>query len=398
MEKQTKLTYIDLFAGCGGLSLGLYNSGHWHGLFAIEKNADAFSTLRHNLIDQNEHFSWPKWLRKQNHNIDTLLKNHRDNLIALRGKVDLVAGGPPCQGFSLAGRRKEKDQRNNLAHSYLEFIELVQPNAILFENVKGFGIGFKTGDSRGVPYSKVVLDRLHELGYKDAMPQVLDFSEFGVPQQRKRFIIVATRNGTAPKFFEQIKSTATGFLEQKNLAEKTSLKAAISDIQRKHGEVESPDSKNFMAGVYSNRAITPYQKLMRTKKTTTPDSHRFAKHTTAVQEKFAAIIENRLTSREVQEQFNTKKSSTKLLREDEPTPTLTTLPDDYVHYCEPRILTVREYARIQSFPDWYEFKGKYTTGGPRRKIEVPRYSQIGNAIPPLFGELAGLVLGEIFDA
>jgi len=399
MEKQVKLTYIDLFAGCGGLSLGLYNSGHWHGLFAIEKNADAFKTLRHNLIDNNNHFSWPSWLgRPKAHDIDELLSDHATNLIALRGKVDLVAGGPPCQGFSLAGRRAEKDQRNNLAHSYLKFIELVQPNAILFENVKGFGIGFKTGDSRGVPFSKVVLDKLHELGYEDATHKILDFSEFGVPQQRKRFIIVATRNGTASKFFEQIQAAAPKFLKQRKLAAKTPLKAAISDIQRKHGEVESPDSNNFMAGVYSNRALTSYQTLMRTRKPARPDSHRFAKHTPAVQEKFAAIIKDRLTSREVREQFNTKKSSTKLLRADEPTPTLTTLPDDYVHYCEPRILTVREYARIQSFPDWYEFKGKYTTGGPRRKIEVPRYSQIGNAIPPLFGELAGVVLGEIIDA
>ena len=80
-----------------------------------------------------------------------------------------------------------------------------------------------------------------------------------------------------------------------------------------------------------------------------------------------------------------------------PSPTLTTLPDDYVHYCEPRILTVREYARIQSFPDWFEFKNKYTTGGKNRTKEVPRYSQIGNAIPPLFGEQAGLTLKRIIS-
>ena len=71
------------------------------------------------------------------------------------------------------------------------------------------------------------------------------------------------------------------------------------------------------------------------------------------------------------------------------------MPDDYIHYCEPRILTVREYARIQSFPDWYKFRGKYTTGGKVRTQEVPRYSQIGNAIPPLFGEQAGGVLKEL---
>ena len=83
------------------------------------------------------------------------------------------------------------------------------------------------------------------------------------------------------------------------------------------------------------------------------------------------------------------------MSQDDVSPTLTTHPDDYVHYCEPRILTVREYARIQTFPDWFEFKGKYTTGGKLRKVEVPRYTQIGNAIPPLFGELAGMVIKEM---
>ena len=76
-------------------------------------------------------------------------------------------------------------------------------------------------------------------------------------------------------------------------------------------------------------------------------------------------------------------------------PTITNMPDDYLHYSEPRIMTVRECARIQSFPDWYEFKSKYTTGGQMRKKEVPRYSQVGNAIPPLFALQAGLVLKEM---
>ena len=76
-------------------------------------------------------------------------------------------------------------------------------------------------------------------------------------------------------------------------------------------------------------------------------------------------------------------------------PTITGQPDDYLHYAEPRIMTVRECARIQSFPDWYEIQKKYTTGGQMRKIEVPRYSQVGNAIPPLFAEQAGNVLKQM---
>jgi DNA (cytosine-5)-methyltransferase 1 len=78
-------------------------------------------------------------------------------------------------------------------------------------------------------------------------------------------------------------------------------------------------------------------------------------------------------------------------------PTITGQPDDFLHYAEPRIMTVRECARIQSFPDWYEIRAKYTTGGKMRKSEVPRYSQVGNAIPPLFAEQAGIVLKEMLQ-
>lgn len=109
MEKA--LNYIDIFAGCGGLSTGLFNAG-WHGLFAVEKNADAFSTLKFNLIDTVPHFVWPEWLSMEAHDINELISKNEDNLKALRGHVTLVAGGPPCQGFSMAGKRNANDQRN----------------------------------------------------------------------------------------------------------------------------------------------------------------------------------------------------------------------------------------------------------------------------------------------
>lgn len=116
-----KKNYIDIFAGCGGLSTGLLSAG-WTGLFAIEKNADAFSTLKHNLINNQEHFLWPSWLPIQECDINELLKKHADDLRALQGKVTLVAGGPPCQGFSMAGKRDKNDQRNKLVKSYIKFI------------------------------------------------------------------------------------------------------------------------------------------------------------------------------------------------------------------------------------------------------------------------------------
>lgn len=141
MTKREKHTVIDLFAGCGGLSLGLYQAG-WSGLFAIEKNPFAFETLKANLIDNKKHFNWPQWLPQTPHDINEVLKKYKVQLEGLRGKVDLVAGGPPCQGFSMAGKRVEDDIRNNLVFSYIKFIDLVRPKIILFENVKGFTYAF----------------------------------------------------------------------------------------------------------------------------------------------------------------------------------------------------------------------------------------------------------------
>ena len=134
--------YIDIFAGCGGLSTGLLKAG-WTGLFAVEKNKDAFSTLKHNLIDKNNHFLWPSWLKIKEHDINELIKDNGKELLDLQGKITLVAGGPPCQGFSMAGKRDKDDQRNKLVKSYIKFIRLVMPEAIIFENVHGFTVNFK---------------------------------------------------------------------------------------------------------------------------------------------------------------------------------------------------------------------------------------------------------------
>jgi DNA (cytosine-5)-methyltransferase 1 len=130
-----------------------------------------------------------------------------------------------------------------------------------------------------------------------------------------------------------------------------------------------------------------------------PNSHSFTKHREKTIERLRKIIfmkiDGKNLSSEIKQQLKIKKQFLVPLSANNQSPTITSNPDDLIHYCEPRFLTVREYARLQSFPDWYEFKGRYTTGGKKRKTEVPRYSQIGNAIPPLFGEQSGIILGEL---
>lgn len=401
-----KPTYIDLFAGCGGLSLGLHNAG-WKGLFAIEKNADAFKTLKHNLIDNKKHFSWCDWLPQTNLEIDQVIKNYKKQLTELQGTVDMVVGGPPCQGFSMAGRRNESDDRNKLVKSYINFIKLVKPKIIFFENVKGFTQEFKKNKEKGKQYSSYVENALKRAGYK-VKGELVNFGDFGIPQKRTRFILVGVRKDVAEKkieiaksFFQKIENDKQKFLVNKKLSVNTKLKDAISDLLKQNGTVESPDTKNFQAGVYSKSKST-YQKLLRGDiKNKVADSHRFPKHREDIIEKFSFILNNSIKNKDIdasiRKKYNIKKHTIIPLDKNDKSPTITTLPDDYIHYSEPRILTVREYARIQSFPDWYEFKGKYTTGGKRRTQEVPRYTQIGNAIPPLFGEQSGLVLKQILN-
>ena len=396
-------TYIDLFSGCGGLSLGLHNAG-WKGVFAIEKSEDAFKTLEHNLIKNKKHFDWPTWLEQKHHDINEVLENNFEDLIKLRGKIDLVAGGPPCQGFSMAGRRIENDSRNDLINSYIKFIEYVKPKLIFFENVKGFTLGFKNNDKKGKAYSTYVVEKLQSLGYS-VKGQLIDFSKYGIPQKRTRFILVGIQNDyikenpsvNKDSFFKGIENNKEAFLVNKSLDLNPTLENAISDLLQSNGVIES-ETANFYEGVYGE-ATSNYQKFVRKYKRRNGrvDSHRFAKHTDTIKTRFKIALDENLTSSSYRERFQLKKSSTKILEANKPTPTITTLPDDYIHYCEPRIMTVREYARIQSFPDTYEFKGKYTTGGKRRTQEVPRYSQIGNAIPPLFGEQAGLVLKQLIS-
>jgi DNA (cytosine-5)-methyltransferase 1 len=406
MIKKTSVSsqkkYIDLFAGCGGLSLGLHLAG-WKGLFAIEKSPLAFETLKFNLIDGKHHFDWPNWLECRPHEIDAVIKEYKDKLQALSGKIDLVAGGPPCQGFSIAGKRIEEDIRNKLVYSYIEFIKVVKPRLLLFENVKGFTYPFKKKELTVAPkpYSEIVVSELEKIGYY-IKSQIIDFSDYGVPQRRKRFILVGSLDNNASAFPEKMQKKRERFLKKKGLPQTVTVEDAISDFLQSNGEKPTPDRKGFFSGVYSE-SKSQFQASMRNgyaRVRKIPDSHSFTNHSDTTTELFTKLLaeyphRNKKIENKERKVWNIKKRGLTLLAAGEISPTLTTHPDDYIHYSEPRILTVREYARIQSFPDWYEIKKKYTTGGHLRKTEVPRYTQIGNAIPPLFGELAGLVLLEM---
>jgi len=398
MNMQEKLKYIDLFAGAGGLSLGLRNAG-FKGLFAIEKNKDAFATLKYNLIDREDHFDWPKWLPQTSHDICELIKNFKQELIALQGEVDLIVGGPPCQGFSMAGLRDYKDVRNTMVKHYLKIVEFVRPKYVLFENVHGFTMKFKE-DQKKKSYSQIVINRLKKMGYEVKTEEVL-MSDYGVPQKRIRFILVASLNNNVNDFFEQLLNNRDSFFKKKNLPMNSTIKEAIGDLLKENGTYPCPDcNQKFLSGHYGE-ALSLYQSYMREDVIEKPNSHRFAKHTQEIIDLQERMIKTIKPGKRIAPSDNLlvglKKRGVTLLNAEGLSPTVTSHPDDFVHYCEPRILTVRELARLQSFPDKYEFKGKYTTGGKLRKTDVPRYTQVGNAVPPLFAEQVGEIIGGLIN-
>ena len=405
------LKCIELFAGCGGLALGLLQSG-WHGIFAIEKDPMAFETLSQNMLRESSQYrgfaSWPDWLPKTNHDIKSLLSNKlfRKMLSDLRGSVDLVAGGPPCQGFSVGGRRDGADERNSLVFSMLDIVELVEPKIVFIENVEGIGKKFvaRPGASSTSVADEVVV-QLDLLGYTSTY-HLLDARKFGVPQARFRMGIVGVKacrlssESLRESFIKLLDDCA--LLVRKAwglpLGKEITAKEALHDLTGAD-RVICPDSHKFESTVYTP-ATSEYAKAMRknSKDGETPNSHRFSKHGERILELYNLAHDTQPPGR-LSKSFlvanGTQKDKKVLIDPNAPVSTITTHPDEFIHYEDSRNITVREMARLQSFPDDFHFFGRYTINGERRKIDVARCSQVGNAVPPLMGQGIGLVLKEL---
>jgi DNA (cytosine-5)-methyltransferase 1 len=327
----------------------------------------------------------------------------------------MLAGGPPCQGFSAAGRRDPHDPRNALVSDYLRLVKSLRPNMVLIENVRGITIDFidRRSKLQRINYSEQIRETLSKDYW--VFSRVIDTSRFGVPQERRRFFIIGLRRmmwPTAPDNpFDILESLRPSFLRAKGLTSHTPSRSALSDLEiSKNGLLPSVDSEGFDQIGYI-KPDTRYQKLMHAGFNSAPSDLRLARHRPDIQKRFAKIIEicrtqgrlNISIDTHLRDQFSLKKQALRVLDPDRPAPTITSMPDDLLHYIEPRTLTVRENARLQSFPDWFAFRGKYTTGGDRRRREVPRFTQVANAVPPLLAEalghaLKGLARTQIADA
>ncbi|MBN2561540.1 MAG: DNA cytosine methyltransferase [Phycisphaerae bacterium] len=415
-ETAARGQFVDLFAGCGGLSLGLMSAG-WKGLFAVEQDALAFETLKYNLVEDQPNcpfqYEWPNWLEKTPIEISRFIKQHRKDLATLKGQVDLLAGGPPCQGFSLAGRRKSNDPRNELFRHYVALVKILQPPFLLLENVRGISVAFrrpakgKTRNGRPAkPFSERIKGSLEKAGY-GVFTELVRGMDVGVPQFRPRYIMLAIRCDllkNRPGFdpFECFDERRIEFLKSKDLPtdRPVTVRQAISDLETAgKAIIECVDSPGFQQIQYGYPR-SKYQRLLNgTLNGVAPNSLRLARHGPDTTKRFQRILATCRKGVQLspadRKKFGLKKHCVVPLHPRRPSHTLTTLPDDFLHYSEPRILTVREYARLQSFPDWYDFKGKYTTGGDRRLRECPRYTQAGNAVPPFLAEIVGLLIADL---
>lgn len=403
------LVSIDLFSGSGGLSLGLHSVG-WEGLFAIEKDPMAFDTLENNFLRKGSPFhsfeNWPSWLEKKPHDIIEVLND--DVMVArlkkLRGKIDLVAGGPPCQGFSVGGaRRGQDDPRNDLPYRFVDFVSITQPQMILLENVEGFDKPF-THQGHKVSYAEVIRKEFEELGYT-VVKTTLHAIDYGVPQTRRRVVLFGIRGQWN---IEQLERTFRLLLKEYAQDFRTSVLPgttfpvgaydAIADLNG-HNFVASPDAPRFQTSKYLS-AKSEYAKLMRafTTNWVLPDSHRYGVHTERVLRLIKKAQQTQPSgrlSRKFLQSMGTESRKKFLLDRNLPVSTLTSHPDEFLHYEDPRIITLREAARLQGFPDAFTFHGRYTLNGERRGLDVSRCAQIGNAIPPLMGRALGQAMERI---
>jgi DNA (cytosine-5)-methyltransferase 1 len=439
---------IDLFAGCGGLSLGFENAG-FTPVFVSELDRDAIATYllnRHHRLGGQRFTENPELRCNDAHDLDgKRLEKLAADLKAIAevgfrmdararpstgagSTLDVIAGGPPCQGYSGAGIRRsysvdrKEIPSNHLYQRMASVIRQLRPRVFLFENVRGLLNARWTREDGDLIFPHVRNEFRAIPGYEVRWSLVFA-KDYGVPQNRPRVLLVGIRkdilaasSSLAPDADPE-DAVACGFLPRGEPGEYPDLQDLLGDLVDRDvaGVLRcgSFPKGPFETTAYPLPALEPVQYLLRlgtngSKKTDGPlTEQRYSKHKREVVDKFDHMLRS---GGEIPEKYRTKKFSQRLLKprwgNSEPNITATSLPDDYVHFSQPRILTVREWARLQFFPDWYRFAGKRTTGGLRRAgnpreglfdREVPKYTQIGNAVPVRLAEKVAIHLKRIID-
>lgn len=514
------LNYIELFAGCGGLSLGLEASGH-HLVIANELSPMAAETFAYNFFNEllseqyPEHTLWinsnfsksemSKRLRENprtyppimDHGFSDLDQNTKLNkklLVGsivelnkllqqqpellkqiqdenLEGGLDLVSGGPPCQSFSMAGLRQLGNERNTLPWEFAKFVELTHPKFVLLENVSGILKAFNTEVGQFYAWYEVA-KAFSKINYVPLCLHV-NAKYAGVAQNRPRFILLGIRTDIystiiprlstkeqeilkhSYQFFEKVQVNTdleyghlkyfdvdkdTDFFQDTFLepliaykGKEFSVADAIQDLSiekyqtkseyvkkldilftpllTKHNSLTNHDLR--ANGIHVKKRFKLYQNLNLVSSNTKKEVQQILKGLSLLLSDYAfdelknlkflnedgqlTFFSNKSELVGYLQLHQTKKQTQKALIADQPAPAALSIPDDACHYLDLRTLTVREMARVQSFPDNFKFLSKVTTGGQMRKFEVPQYTQVGNAVPPLLGFALGKIIYQLMQ-
>ena len=510
---------IDLFCGAGGFSEGILQAG-FDILFSSDRSPMVQETYvnRHQQLGLEEgvdtHFELADIKELTSERIFEVINNLRYGNIFKPGDIDVIFGGPPCQGFSRLGKRDASDPRNMLLHEYLRIIRDVRPRYVVMENVTGildmlmldFPSVVRDESYLGQNLVKEILEKeLQELGYTLLDVKVLNAANFGVPQQRNRVVFLAYRNDVNPLEYPEpeelpevtVREALSGLYNENeedlsefahNRIQGETLTKSGENIPRdqitnmeesRHDLLVSQRFSLYQTGEntravinrlkaeginlrdtrpelfneslfqvnldinteaihdtlvelnlfdnnfnarrwlhFTNRQLAILSSLMDNEKEYTNVLKSLANRLNTSLDQANAfwervqpllnreydtdtfhhlLISGKITDK-IGEAILTKKSIRTKLNPDSVSPTIVTLPDDFIHPYYDRVLTVREMARIQSFDDSFEFLGKRTTGGDKRSKETPQFTQVGNAVPPLLARAVALKVREAIEA
>lgn len=359
---------IDLFAGCGGLSLGFEMAGYDIPL-AIEKD------------------EWASETYQKNHPRTKVITGDITQIIDLKNliekkdlPIDGIIGGPPCQGFSLSGNRDKNDPRNSLFMEFVRFVKFFKPKFFVMENVTGI-LSMKTKDNQNV--KDLILEEYNKAGYNVKICK-LNAAEYGVPQSRIRVIFIGIRKDLE---YNEEKLEPQPFIFGKK---QITIEQAIMDLP----QIKSGEGKEFIE--YSQKPKTKYQRWAR-KDSQGVYNHIAMRHTKRLIERFENIKFGQSVAdvdecHKQRKRGDASKISGKVFSQNnmrpypnKPSPTIpASFQSNFIHPFLNRNYTAREGARLQSFPDTYIFCGKRTTMSWEKNLS--QYQQIGNAVPPLLAK------------
>ena len=334
-----KLNAIDLFCGCGGLSYGFECAGV-NILLGIDNDATALRAF------ENNHKNAKSICGDITATTFSDIKKHIGDK-----KIDLIIGGPPCQGMSLSGPRKFDDPRNKLYLSYIRLVEEIKPEAFVIENVPGL-VGLFKGQIKDS-----IIERLTALGY-NVQYKILCSADYGVPQSRRRVVFVGLKDKSFD--FDDIK-----------IKETVTCEMALSDLPPLVETLGEDPAE------YETKPQNSYQKLMRSNSKKVRN-HIAASHSDKVKH-IISLVPDGGNYKDLPDEYKNSRNfhvAWTRFRSDKPAPTIDTGHRHHFHYKYNRVPTVRECARLQSFPDDFIFEGNKTQ----------QFRQVGNAVPPLMAQ------------